>query len=84
MNAILFSSTLPDGREVCVSPVSKDAFDANGAQTLGDDSGYFIYECDNKHPFSGIEILAKAVSQEAALRLVDIFVMAGRRHRTMT
>lgn len=79
MRQILFSSRLPDGREVCVSPVSKDTFDANRADALGDDSGYFIYEFDTDCPSSGIEILAKAVSMDAALRLVDIFVMAGQR-----
>lgn len=78
MRNILFSSQLPDGRELCVSPVSSDAFRANQADTLGDDSGYFIYEYDNNRPTAGIEILAKAASADAALRLIDIYEMATR------
>lgn len=76
MQHVLFSTRLADGREVCVSPVSSDTFEANQAQCLGDDSGYFIYEYDAQKPSAGIEILAKAVSFDAALRLVDIFVAA--------
>ncbi len=78
MDNVLFSSELPDGREICVSPLSKDAFEANRAESLGDDSGYFIYEVDNSRPTSGIEILAKALSVDAAMRLIDIYVMAAR------
>jgi hypothetical protein len=43
---------------------------------LGDDTGYFIYEYDAGQPSAGIEILAKAVSYEAAVRLVDIYIGA--------
>lgn len=78
MRNILFSSRLSDGREICISPISRDAFEANQAYTLGDDSGYFIYEFDANEPSSGIEILAKATSEDAAMRLVDIYVMAAR------
>lgn len=79
MRHILFSSIFADGREICVSPVSRDAFDANKAESLGDDTGYFVYEIDVRRPASGIEILAKAVSADAALRLMDIFALAGDR-----
>ena len=72
----MFCAPTADGREVCVSPLSIDAYEENHAYTLGDDTGYFIYEVDAKRPSSGIEILGKAVSYEAALRLVDIYVMA--------
>lgn len=76
MRHILFSTRLADGREICVAPVSRDIFDANKAETLGDDSGYFVYEYDANHPSSGIEILAKAVSADAAMRLIDIISLA--------
>jgi hypothetical protein len=78
MQHILLSTPLPDGREVCVAPVSADAFEANCAYSLGDDTGYFIYEFDNRQPGTGIEILAKAASYEAAMRLIDIFVSVQR------
>jgi hypothetical protein len=76
MQHVLFSTTLVDGRKVCVSPISTDAFEANKAHSLGDDTGYFIYEFDARRPSLGIEILAKAISFDAAVRLVDIFVGA--------
>ncbi len=75
---LIFSARTPDGRELCVSPVSSDAFEQNRAHALGDDTGYFIYEFDAGQPSAGIEILAKAVSYEAAIRLIDIYVMAAR------
>jgi len=74
MRHVLFSTRLRDGREICVSPISQDTFEANKAYPLGDDTGYFIYEYDADRPAAGIEILAKAASYDAALRLIDIYV----------
>jgi hypothetical protein len=82
MQHFLFSAPLPDGHEVCVAPVSADAFEANSVYTLGDDTGYFLYEFDNRQPETGIEILAKAASYDAAMRLVDIFISARQRTAT--
>jgi len=82
MKHLLFCAPTPDGKEVCVSPLSIDAFEDNHAYALGDDTGYFIYEIDSQRPSSGIEILGKAISYEAALRLVDIYVMATRRDQS--
>jgi hypothetical protein len=76
MRHFLFSTRLPDGREVCVSPVSRDAFEASRAHALGDDTGYFIYEFDERHAAAGIEILGKATSYDAAMRIIDIFLSA--------
>lgn len=78
MKHLRFCVRTPDGRELCVSPLSLDAFQENGAYALGDDSGYFIYEYDARKPSSGIEILAKAASYDAAMRLIDIYVLAAR------
>jgi hypothetical protein len=80
MKHFLFSTRLADGREVCVAPVSTDTFEANKAYSLGDDSGYFIYEFDANRPASGIEILGKAISYDAAIRIVDIFIAASMTH----
>jgi len=77
MQHVLFSTRLTDGRVICVSPISADTFEANKAHSLGDDTGYFIYEYDALHPSIGLEILAKAISFDAAVRLVDIFVGAA-------
>ena len=74
MKEFLFSARLPDGREVCIAPVSADAFQDNGVDSLGDDTGYFIYEYDTAQTSAGIEILGKAASYDAAMRLIDIFI----------
>ena len=76
MQHVLFSTRLHDGREICVSPISQDTFEANKAYPLGDDTGYFIYEYEADNPAAGLEILAKAISYEAAIRLIDIYVGA--------
>jgi hypothetical protein len=78
MKHLLYSTRLPDGREICVAPISADAFEANHAYSLGDDTGYFIYEFDETQSETGIEILGKAISYEAAVRLVDIFLSVQR------
>lgn len=73
MKHSLFSANLGDGRRISVSPLSVDTFESNHAFSLGDDSGYFIYEIDTKRESAGIEILGKAASYDAAMRLIDIF-----------
>jgi hypothetical protein len=79
MRELVFSARLSDGRDICVAPVSRDTFEDNKAFSLGDDHGYFIYEIDSRLPSTGIEILGKAVSYDAAIRLVDIFMAAQNR-----
>jgi hypothetical protein len=74
MKQFLFSARLPDGNEVCIAPVSVDVFEDNDVDSLGDDTGYFIYEYDPQRSETGIEILAKAASYEAAIRITDIFL----------
>lgn len=81
MKHSLFSVDLENGRRIAIAPVSIDAFEDNNAHSLGDDSGYFIYEVNTKRQSSGIEILAKAASYDAAMRLADI--MASGRLRDL-
>jgi hypothetical protein len=76
MHHLLFATPLRDGRELRVSPISLDAYEANEAQTLGDDTGYFIYEFDPGAADRGIEVLAKAASYDAAMRLIDMIAAA--------
>jgi hypothetical protein len=74
MENLSLSALMEDGREICISPISRETFDASELEALGDDCGYFIYEVDGNRLSAGIEILAKVASYEAALRLVDIFL----------
>jgi len=57
---------------VCVSPLTKKAYLAAGGKGMGGDFGYFVYEYDTANQKSGIEILAKARSVEAALKLFNM------------
>lgn len=79
MENLTLSALIEDGREICLSPISRETFEASELDTLGDDCGYFIYEVDARRPGAGIEILAKVASYEAALRLLDIFFKASHR-----
>jgi hypothetical protein len=73
---IFLCAPLGDGREICLSPLSRQTFEQNQLYAFGDDCGYFIYEFDSNQPSAGIQVLAKAASYDAALRLVDIFLGA--------
>jgi hypothetical protein len=77
MENLCLCTPLGDGKEICVSPISRQTFEANELDALGDDCGYFIYEFDSRRPSAGIEVLAKVASYEAALRLLDIFFKAS-------
>lgn len=69
----MFLSTPIDGnRTLCFSPLSAQHYRQAGGKGLGGDYGYFIYEIDDARPQDGIEVIAKAASVEAALRLFDI------------
>lgn len=78
MENLSLSASIGDGREICISPISRETFELSELDALGDDCGYFIYEVDAGRPSAGIEILAKVASYEAALRLLDIFCRASQ------
>jgi hypothetical protein len=71
---IALSAPVGLGRVVCVSALSARAYREAGGRGLGGDYGYFVYEADSARPVSGIEIIAKAASLEAALKLYDLIV----------
>lgn len=68
----IFLSAEIDGRTVCVSPIAKRTYLEAGGKGLGGDYGYFLYEYQSDNESAGIEILAKAKSIDAALRLFDM------------
>ncbi|HVI89814.1 MAG TPA: hypothetical protein VM659_16020 [Dongiaceae bacterium] len=59
-------------RSICISTLARKTVSGTEASYLGD-SGYFIYEVDETPAAGGIQILAKAVSIEAAIRLIEIW-----------
>jgi glycerate kinase len=74
MEDIFLSTPIDFRRMLCISPLSARAYRDAGGKGLGGQYGYFIYECDSANPQSGIEVIAKAASLEAALKLYDIIV----------
>ncbi len=74
MEDVFLSATVPGGRTLCVSPLSAKAYRESVKSGLGGDFGYFIYEIDSQNPRAGLEVIAKAPSYDAAVRLFDLLV----------
>lgn len=68
---------LNNSRSLCLSTLARQTVTESGALHLGGDCGLFIYEVDDSLGDAGVQILAKAASWEAALRLIDLW--KGRR-----
>jgi hypothetical protein len=62
---------IDQNRSLCISPLSRKMVQESDAGHLGD-KGFFVYELDERPLMGGVQILAKVVSLEAALRLIDI------------
>jgi len=82
MDDLIWRARITPTRCICVSPLSSLTIQESGTDNLGGDSGYFIYEVDEGPQSAGIQVLGKAASEEAAMRLVDIFL--SRRPRRTT
>lgn len=67
-----FLSAELGGSTICVSPLTKQAYLAAGGKGMGGDFGYFVYEYDTTNQRAGIEILAKAKSVEAAMKIFNM------------
>lgn len=74
MEDMFLSATISDSRMLCVSPLSAKLYRESGGRGLGGDFGYFVYEVDLKNPDAGVEVIAKAASADAAVRLFDLLV----------
>ncbi|MBL4855233.1 MAG: hypothetical protein JKY25_13475 [Robiginitomaculum sp.] len=61
-------------RSICISTLAKSTVAGNDVAHLGNETGYFIYEVDNRPNFGGIIVLAKAASSEAAVRLAEMWM----------
>ena len=69
---------LDEHRSLCISTLAHSTVVELGADHLGGDRGYFVYEMTDGPFGDGINILAKAISHEAAHRLVELW---GRRRQ---
>ncbi len=72
MDDVFLSTRVGGSRVLCISPLSGQTYKSSGAKGLGGEYGYFVYEYDEAHPHLGIEVIAKAVSLEAAHRLFEL------------
>ncbi|MFL1875068.1 MULTISPECIES: hypothetical protein [Bacteria] len=72
MDEFLATANLGNGRSIHVATLSRHTIKESGADHLGF-SGYFVFETEDNPGRTGINILGKAISFEAAMRLVDIW-----------
>lgn len=64
---------LNDRRSLCLSALARQSVTESKALHLGGDHGLFIYEVDESLGASGVQVLAKAASLEAAYRLIELW-----------
>jgi hypothetical protein len=72
MDDILASAEIGKGRSVHIATLARETIIDSGAEHLGFD-GYFLFEVSDIPGERGINILGKASSLEAAMRLADIW-----------
>jgi len=72
MDDVFLKVRISDSQSVCISPIPKQLYREAGAKGLGGEFGYFVYEVDETLPGGGIEVIAKAASLEAAMRLFEL------------
>lgn len=73
MDDVFLSAAVDESRMICISTISRRTYKESAVGGLGGDNGYFIYEVDLDNPQAGIEIIAKAASIDAAMKLYDFF-----------
>jgi hypothetical protein len=71
MDEILASAELGPNNSLYVATLSRQTLINAGATHLGIE-GYFVFETHDTPGASGITVLGKAISFEAALRLADV------------
>jgi hypothetical protein len=73
MDDVFLTAQIADStRSVCISPLPAKTYKEAGGKGLGGEYGYFIYEVDSAHPNAGVEVIGKAASIDAALRLFEL------------
>lgn len=64
---------LGNSRTLCLSTLAYQTVIESEAAHMGGDRGLFIYEVDESQGASGVQVLAKVTSLEAAFRLIDLW-----------
>jgi hypothetical protein len=78
MDDILASAPLGNGRSVHIATLARETIIHSGAEHLGF-SGYFVFEANDLPGETGINVLGKACSFEAAIRLAEIWQLGHQR-----
>lgn|GEM_PF-7083503 len=68
MSDYYFSMAIGNRRSLCISPLTNDEL-SGGDGRPGNGLGYFLYERDEAD--DGLNVLAKIVSEDAAVRLYE-------------
>jgi hypothetical protein len=79
MEDMLLRASFGEDREVWISGVSRDTFEANEVDDLGTDFGYFLMTGKRTPGGHGARILAKAASAQAALELFGMLTSRTKR-----
>lgn len=74
MSEYFFSVSLGEARSLYLAPLVDNDVELTG-QEIDSTSGYFLFEKTGIGATAQVEILAQAVSEEAALRLRELFKM---------
>lgn len=75
MAEFYFSATLDNERTLHLAPLTNRIIEESG-QDLPDTGGYFLFERRHSDGLPKVEIIAQAISEEAAFRLRDMLSMA--------
>lgn len=75
MDGFYFSVILDGNRTLCLAPITDRWLEMSGEE-ISDQSGYFLFEKSGSNEFGGIEIIAQVFSEDAALRLCEMFKMS--------
>ncbi|HRK64275.1 MAG TPA: hypothetical protein PLN53_07745 [Terricaulis sp.] len=69
-----FAKALDNDRTLFIAPLT-DRVIARSGQDLEDASGYFLYSSLSSDGFTGVEIIARVASEEAAFALKEMLGM---------
>jgi hypothetical protein len=81
LDDVFLCAEIGDSRRLCISSISHRTYRIAVGSGLGGDRGYFIFETDESCPDAGIDVLAKATSYEAAMRLFDMIALGAKNAR---
>jgi hypothetical protein len=75
MEDLNLSVPISESLSLCIAPLPARTY-RETAKGLGGEFGYFIFEVDETCPDAGINVIGKAASADAALRLFELLVGA--------